>query len=353
MMKEKSPKYTIKEIAEMAEVSRATVDRVIHSRGVVSKQTEKRIRGLLEEIDYRPNVLAQSLKKGAFLKIGILIPDPAHDVYWRRATQGIDSVIEEYSILGIHIDKFLFNPYKSASFTLNTRHVRKGEYDGVIVAPFFYHESLEFFKECKNSGIPYVTFNTHITEADPVCFVGQNLVESGRAGASLLDRITDPGEKFLVLHLDEDLNNAKHMQEKEEGFIDYFKTRAYPQDKVAVHKIASIPEIDRRLGGILEHTGQVGGIFVTTSKVHYIADYLREYKLDIKLAGYDLIEDNVKYLKSDIIDFLLFQNPRLQASKALSALVDYLAFKKDQPSKMILPASIVIKENVESYLYDL
>jgi LacI family transcriptional regulator, galactose operon repressor len=345
--------YTIKEIAEMAEVSRATVDRVIHGRGVVSKQTEKKIKGLLKKIDYRPNVLAQSLKKGALLKIGVLIPDPAYDVYWKRATQGIDSAIAEYSILGIKIEKFLFNPYRSASFVLNSKHIRKGEYDGIIVAPFFYYESLEFFDECKKAGIPYVTFNTYIKEADPVCFVGQNLIESGRAVASLLDKITDPDKKFLVLHLDEDLANAKHMQEKEEGFINYIKSEGYPPDKVAVYKIASIPEIDKKLGEILESLSHVGGIFVTTSKVHYIADYLKEYKLDLRLIGYDLIEDNVAYLKSGIIDYLLFQNPKLQANKALSALIDHLAFKKELPSRIILPASIVIKENVESYLYDL
>jgi len=333
----------------MAEVSRATVDRVLHGRGVVSKQTEKKIRGLLKKIDYRPNVLAQSLKKGALLKIGVLIPDPAYDVYWKRATQGIDSAIAEYSILGIHIEKFLFNPYRSASFVLNSKHIRKEKYDGIIVAPFFYYESLEFFDECKKAGIPYVTFNTYIKEADPVCFVGQNLIESGRTVASLLDKITDPDEKFLVLHLDEDLANAKHMQEKEEGFINYIKSEGYPTDKVAVYKIASIPEIDKKLGEILESLSHVGGIFVTTSKVHYIADYLKEYKLDLRLIGYDLIEDNVAYLKSGIIDYLLFQNPKLQANKALSALIDYLAFKKQLPSRMILPASIIIKENVWKY----
>ncbi len=337
----------------MAEVSRATVDRVIHGRGVVSNQTEEKIRDLLKLIDYKPNVLAQSLKKGALLKIGILFPDPAYDVYWERAAQGIDSAIKEYSVLGIHIEKFLFNPYKSASFGLNSKHIIKGKYDGIIVAPFFYNESLIFFNECKEAEIPFVTFNTHIEEAEPLSFIGQNLVESGSAVASLLDKIIDPDKKILVLHLDEDLSNAKHMQEKEKGFIDYFKSKGYSHDKVAVLKIDSIPEIDKKLGEILGGAGQVGGIFVSTSKVHYIADYLKEYKLDLKLAGYDLIEDNVKYLKSGLIDFLFFQNPRLQANKALSSLIDYLVFKKELPSRIILPTSIVIKENVESYLFDM
>ena len=52
---------TMKELAYMAGVSRATVDRVLNGRGRVNAETEQRIRALAEYMDYQPNIEAKSL----------------------------------------------------------------------------------------------------------------------------------------------------------------------------------------------------------------------------------------------------------------------------------------------------
>ena len=46
---------TIKEIADMAGVSRGTVDRVLNNRGLVRDETAERIRQIASALDYRPN----------------------------------------------------------------------------------------------------------------------------------------------------------------------------------------------------------------------------------------------------------------------------------------------------------
>ncbi|MEQ8422636.1 MAG: LacI family DNA-binding transcriptional regulator, partial [Arenibacter algicola] len=48
MIKEK---YTIKDIAQMAGVSKGTVDRVLHKRGKVSKNAFEKVDKVLKEID--------------------------------------------------------------------------------------------------------------------------------------------------------------------------------------------------------------------------------------------------------------------------------------------------------------
>ena len=52
---------TIKEIAEMAGVSRRTVDRVINHRGSVKPETEQKILKLIKELGYTPNAAGRSL----------------------------------------------------------------------------------------------------------------------------------------------------------------------------------------------------------------------------------------------------------------------------------------------------
>lgn len=52
---------TITQIAKLVGVSRGTVDRVIHQRGRVAPEVEKRIRDIMDENDYHPNMLGRAL----------------------------------------------------------------------------------------------------------------------------------------------------------------------------------------------------------------------------------------------------------------------------------------------------
>ena len=52
---------TIKDIAKRAGVSRGTVDRVLNNRPGVNPETEAKVRALIEEMGYRPNMAGQIL----------------------------------------------------------------------------------------------------------------------------------------------------------------------------------------------------------------------------------------------------------------------------------------------------
>ena len=344
------PNYTIKDIAEMAGVSRATVDRVIHGRGPVSKSAHEKIKAILEKIDYRPNMLARSLKKGGLFRIAVLVPDFRNDNYWKKANEGIDEAISEQSLIGISVDKYVFNPVKELSFNLNTKKILEGNFNGIVLAPLFYRESIEFIKQCEDNNLPCVTFNTQLREPGILCHVGQDLHLSGKTAASLMDKITPDEKRILIVHVEEDSAKALHMKEKEEGFREYFQENGMPADKTEAIKIADHLLIEREIMNILESSDQVGGIYVSTSKVHFIAEILEAYSLEMSLVGYDLIDENISYLESGTIDFLIYQNPRYQAKLALSYLVDHLIGKKTIPELRSLPTEIIIRENLMNYI---
>ena len=52
---------TINEIAKLANVSRATVDKVIHNRPGVKKETRERVQAIIENVDYHPNLIGKAL----------------------------------------------------------------------------------------------------------------------------------------------------------------------------------------------------------------------------------------------------------------------------------------------------
>ncbi len=65
---------TVKQIAELANVSRGTVDRVLNNRSGVSEATRQKVLKIAKELHYEPNFLAKALvsKKESFKNRGHL-----------------------------------------------------------------------------------------------------------------------------------------------------------------------------------------------------------------------------------------------------------------------------------------
>jgi DNA-binding LacI/PurR family transcriptional regulator len=66
---------TINEIAQLARVSKSTVSRVLNKSGPVSKKTAEAVRHAIKSVDYRPNVLAQSLTLKKTRTVSLIVRD--------------------------------------------------------------------------------------------------------------------------------------------------------------------------------------------------------------------------------------------------------------------------------------
>ena len=65
---------TIKQIAEMCNVSRGTVDRVLNHRGRVSEETLQKVNDAVEKLGYKPNTFGKALAlQKKKLRIGIIL----------------------------------------------------------------------------------------------------------------------------------------------------------------------------------------------------------------------------------------------------------------------------------------
>ena len=344
-------RYTIKDIAHFAQVSRGTVDRVINGRGTISKETYTKVKLILDKLNYRPNLVAQTLRKGELHRLAVLIPDFHFDIYWKRPTDGIDRAATDYSSIGVRVDKFLFNPNRSSSFRQHVNTIIEGKYNGVLIAPVFYRESMDFFRKCEKINLPFITFNTYVEDSGAVCHIGQDLLQSGRTAASLMNKLITAKDELLIIHIEEVLENSRHMQEKEMGFMQFFNENNHFSGAIHVLKISNIKRFEKMLLLTLKANPAIKGIYVTTSKVHHVARVLHRHSLMRHVIGYDLIEENITYMNSGYIDFLIYQNPGSQANQGISSLVDYLVFNKTCQGKKLLPVEIVIKENIENYLH--
>ncbi len=73
-------------------------------------------------------------------------------------------------------------------------------------------------------------------------------------------------------------------------------------------------------------------------------------KDDIRLVAYDLLKQNLYYLKKGVIDFLINQNVRQQAFTGVGQLANRLLFSKEVQPKYLFPLEIITRQNLDSYL---
>ena len=338
--------YTIKEIAKKAGVSSGTVDRVLHNRGKVSPDKEERVKKILDEIDYRPNQIARSLKLNKRYSFVVLLPDDELDEYWEPCFNGINELKDSFEEKGIIIHVLKYSPGMPGDFIDKTKISLELRPDGVLLGALFLNESKRFLKELEDKGIPYNLINTAVSAANYNTFVGHNLIQSGRTAAHLFDCMLKEIDSILIVHLEEEFENAFHMQQKENGFRSYFSENEKRINVQTINLKTNGTGADLKL--LKEKLKEnIQGIFVTTSKAYLIAGM--DIDPGIPIVGYDLLLRNVQYLKSGSIKFLIYQNPKLQAYEGLSLLADFVLKSIPNPKEKYLPIEIVSRENVDSY----
>ena len=72
---------TIRDVASKAEVSIATVSRVVNGNRPVHPDIRERVLKAVEELDYRPNYLARGLRQHSTSMVGLLLPDNSNPFY--------------------------------------------------------------------------------------------------------------------------------------------------------------------------------------------------------------------------------------------------------------------------------
>lgn len=85
---------TIRDVAKVAEVSVATVSRVLNETDYVHEDTRKRVLDAIKQLDYSPNEVARSLFKGESRLIGLLLPDITNP-FFPQLARGVEDEMQK------------------------------------------------------------------------------------------------------------------------------------------------------------------------------------------------------------------------------------------------------------------
>ncbi|NLK73658.1 MAG: LacI family transcriptional regulator [Clostridiales bacterium] len=147
-------KVTIKDVAEKADVSIATVSRVINNPHLVTEKVRERVLEVINELGFRPNPVARSLVMKKNRLIGVIVPELSN-FFVGEIMNGIDEIIHthEYDIIVCHT---------------------RGDHEQEI-------RYLDIFYDKQAEGIIFMTWNLdnkvveHISKMDiPVVMINRN-----------------------------------------------------------------------------------------------------------------------------------------------------------------------------------
>jgi LacI family transcriptional regulator len=298
--------------------------------------------------------MAQVLKLKKRFHLVSLLPEPTEDnSFWLKHPLGMTRAIEELDPFPLTLSQVTYDMSSEEDFQRKTISVLNLKPDGVLLAPIFKSESIAFCSGLFKEKIPFVFVDGFIENTDFLAYIGEDIFQSGRVAGQLIDMVTPEKKDILIVNIAKNLQNILHLNNRTQGFLNYFEITGRNKGKKININIPdpSSESVNFTLNKVFEENPGLGSIFISGSKSYLIALYLEEKGIkSINLIGYDLLDMNVKYLRSGVTKFLIGQRPEEQTYKGLKKLFEYLSLNKVPEKMEYLPVDVVTSENVDFFL---
>ncbi len=331
---------TIQQIADLAGVSRGTVDRALNNRGRIDPEVAERILKIADELGYVPRKNRKN-RSAREIRIGV-VTQLADSSFMIEVNRGIRRAQEELQEKGVQILlKEGFSVDEKEQLAAIDELVQQ-DIDALAMMPVDcqgIREKINWLTEEKQ--IPVVTFNSDIVGTKRTCFVGMDNDKSGRTAAGLLGMLTRGLGKILIItgFFTNNVNNSRV-----DSFIDELK-RSYPQlELVGVQgSYDNSREVQRIVENAMMTIPGISGILVVSGGQEGVGRAFRNLSLDRRpyVVFYDQTPENEQALAQDTADFLIDQNGYLQGYQPPHILYQMLA-KGQNPEQEYLYTDINI-----------
>lgn len=333
---------TIQQIAELAGVSRGTVDRALNHRGRIAPEVEERVWRIADELGYAVKAKKKEQDKGRVLaRIGV-VTQLARASFMTEINRGIKKAGEELAERGVEV---LVREVVSVDAGEQLKAIEdlvECGIDGLAVMPVESEDIRMRINElAENEKIPVVTFNSDIVGIKRSCFVGMDNKKSGRAAAGLLGMLTRGKGKILIItgSFGNPVNNFRV-----DGFVEELKN-SYPELEIAgvQGSFDEAEEVQRIIESMMMAVSGISGILVVSGGQAGVGKAFETLKLDRRpyVVIYDQTPKNEKALREDTVDFLIDQNGYVQGYRPPNILADMI-LKGRKPEEEYLYTDIKI-----------
>lgn len=313
---------TIKQIAELAGVSRGTVDRVLNNRGSVNANTAAKVQAIARKLNYKPNkagLMLAAQKKN--IKIGVLLFSDTNP-FFEEVLEGVNAKAQELSAYNctVLIRQVAFD--ETEQFNAMEELLSEGIH-GLVIAPFnslYIAAEIDRFVEMK---IPVITVNTDILSRR-MAYVGSNYRLSGETAAGLVSLMTFgeihigivTGSAHVLCHSDRVEGFCRILSEKGDRFHIEETVENHDNDEESYEKVNAMLAAHPDINVLYFAAGGVAG------GCRAVQESGRQSQ--IRIFTYDCVPSTKELLQQGVITATICQQPYKQGYLPVDLLSRYL-----------------------------
>ncbi len=199
----------IKDVADAAGVSTATVSRVLANKPHVRPEVKKRVMQVVQSLNYRPNRVAQNLRSNSSRIIALIVSD-IENPFFQRVSRAVDDAAYEqgYSMMLCNTDE---NHAKEEAY-LNL--LRDENIAGVILSPT--RQTIDNLAEGSAPHMPMVVIDRRANDLD----IDNVLIDNIQAAHTITSHLIEHGYRRIGGLFGMGSTTG---QERREGFIQALK----------------------------------------------------------------------------------------------------------------------------------
>lgn len=348
-------KITMQQIADIAGVTRATVDKIVHNRPGVSASTRERVQKIISEYNYAPPKHTKPKQASSEhgispVQLAIITLPPTHDYYMEELKAGMDYQLNLYRDSQLQADYYFYNASDPQSLVSIISYLETQKIDALAIRGIDYPKVNDYIHSLVSKNIPVITFDSDLPDSGRFCFVGENLRGTGQVAASLMAEIIGGSGKTAIIGSSMNTNSTA---ERVGGFIDYMK-----EEHPNILLLDVIETLDQRtltyskVCDLIKEHPDIKGIWNSVScNEELVQAVIDSGKIqDIKLISLTFSPRIISLVKQNLIKFTLGLTPRKLGKIVIQTLYEYLFLGKIPESKHIqTPIYIASKANIDMY----
>lgn len=337
---------SIKQIAELAGVSRGTVDRALNDRPGIRPEIKQHVLTIAESLGYRSNRAGKLLGLHKTpICMGIQMPSEGND-FFNDIQAGLKLAEKELEDFGVSLQIRTMKGFSARKQAEQIRELTDNGAQAIAFVPIDHPLIRQLLEELAAKGIPVMTFNTDIEHSVRLGYVGNDYVRSGETAAGLIGCIADFRD-FNVLVLTGSVQMLGHNQ-RIAGFNKVIRAH-YPNLHILdIHETEDDDQISFDLTTQALHDyPQLHAIYLTAGGVAGCCRAISQAGLagKIKVVGFDRTPSTEDYLQKGVMTATIEQEPFQQGYLAVKSLFDFLLDGTRPPERHLTRNEIVIREN--------
>jgi LacI family transcriptional regulator len=338
----------IRDIANALGTSIGTVDRALHGRSGVSARTKARVLRMADQLGYKPNIAARSLKLNRKIRIAAVLPREIA-AFFNPLREGIQSAADEALGMRLTLD-FIDFPRLGSGDVAALESAASKKYDGILFTPGRPRELAGVIRRIVGQGTPMLCVASDAPDSDRIASVMVDAYISGALAAELLSHKLQVPSR--VATITGDLATFDHA-EKLRGFAATLAMLAPHLTLLPV--IESHESADaayRQSIALLKAKARPEAIYISTANSLPVLRALEELKLlgRVQVIATDLFPELATLIESGRVLATLYQRPEAQGKTAFETLIAHLLNKEKPVITHRFPPHIILRSNLALFV---